>query len=199
MKQLNNKENGHFIRLDKIDILQNRICYTEYQNIVYRKVIPEPIIDILGGSSIQPDSYIEIVKEFKNESKSYTFTLINLNNYLNTSTNFTELCFNQLIIELFPDWIIEDGLQNWLFNRPIRTIILNSLILEHLKPINTNGDLSALGQLIQRVRVQHYDYYEDNHSDDITVIYFNTIVMSDYLVIKDYLNSSIWSELKIIE
>ena len=84
--QLNNTTTGHSIKLNKIDILNNRVVYTEYQ---------------LTGNY----PYIE-------GQKPYTFTSISLKDYLNVSTNYEELCYNTLKTELnLTDYQLSDDLR----------------------------------------------------------------------------------------
>lgn len=168
-----NKDNGHFIEIDKIKIDSNMVVYSEYENTIAKQ---------LGLNVV---------------TKSYVFTTIQLRNYLNQLINFTELCYDKLQEEVTTDFVISEDEKNWLFNRPVRVTILNSLVLEHLKPINAQGDLSELGQLIQRVRVQHYDYYEDNHNDYTTCIYFNTVEPTDYAVIEPFIGNGIYIETNV--
>ena len=163
------------IKIDKIDINQNRIVYSEYETIVADK-------------------------KFLIKQLPYVFTEINLKDYLNESTNFETLCLTQLINEILDEtWTISEDIQNWIYSeRPKRILILNKLILQELKPLDNRGTLSPMGQIIERVKVQHYGFYKDIPDDTSFVMYVDTITAEDYPIILPFLNTSIWSDNKII-
>lgn len=170
-----NNDNGHIVVLDKIDVINNFCIFSEYENTVCKDVL-----------------------NVKVQSRVHYFTGIVLKTYLNQLINFYELCYTNLQSELFTDYVVSSDTQNWLFpSRPIRTTVLNSLIIANVKPIDNSGTLSPLGTLIERVKVQHYDYYMDNNMDKTTVIYFLTFDPADYAIILPFLNNGIYPETKL--
>lgn len=97
--QLNNT-NGKVIKLDKIDVNQNRIVYSVYE---------------YGGGNF--------LKQI-----SYVFTSIKLKDYLNQEINFTNFCYEKLAEEKEKDYTISEDTQNWLhIEKPIRVMIDNSM------------------------------------------------------------------------
>ena len=172
--QLNNTTTGHSIKLDKIDILNNRVIYTEYQ---------------LTGAY----PYIE-------GQKPYTFTSINIKDFLKVSTNYEELCLNTLKIELnLTDYQLSEDEQNWLFSeRPARVIIKSSFVLKELQPIDASGNLSPIGQIIEREKIDNFGFYIDNPDDEISVLYVNQVAPEDQEIINPYIGTSIFIENKII-
>ncbi len=106
--QLNNKINGESIKIDKIDILQNRVVYSLYG------------LDGIISQTVK------------------TFEQITLKDYLNQTVNFTELCYTQVKLELnLIDYTLESDTQCWLSPyKTKRFTIPNSLIVTAIKEDN---------------------------------------------------------------
>ena len=169
--QLNNKNNGHIIIIDKIDPNQDIVVFSEYENtqmFIQNKKIVQKIINFP-------------LKEFL---------------YIDSDVNYLRLSCEKLIENGYEDYIIEEANdKNWLFsNRTNRITILKSLIFEHIKPLNIAGDLSDFGKLIERVKKQHFGFYSDNNIDNTFVIYLNDIDSSDAPIIAPFIDKSIWIE-----
>lgn len=175
--QLNNLNTGHFIVIDKIKIESNLVIYREFENSKFKE------LDF--GANIE-----------KYKSKVHEFQSINLVDYLSEETNYYSVCYEYLKSELFSDYEISSDVSNWLFNRPVRVTIINSLVLQNLKPINAGGDLTDLGQLIERVKVEHFGFYKDNEGDITIAIYLNSVTQEDMAVIAPYINNGIYIEIK---
>ena len=171
--QLNNNRNGHIILIDKIDILQNRIVYTEYEH---------------------KNENLTFVKK----QSSHVFNDINLKDYLNQSINYTELCYNQLKTEKeLTDFIVSEDTQNWLFpDRPYRIAVVSSFILKELQPLDNTGTLSDIGTLIENEKIKNFGFYIDNSEDKISIIYVNTIEPDDMTIVTPYLNNTMFVETK---
>jgi len=117
--QLNNI-NGKSIKLDKIDILQNRIVYSIYE---YGTKEPKVVI-------------------------AYKFKDIQLKDYLNQTVNYEELCYTNLALENETDYVISEDIQNWTIsigldgdNTVIRVYLPQALLNEH---IFSGSDLDLL-------------------------------------------------------
>ena len=171
--QLNNGINGHTILIDKIDILQNRIVYTEFE-------------------------YKSESLNFFEKQQAHTFKNINLKDYLSQSTNFTELCYTQLKIEKeLTEFVISQDSQNWLFpNRPYRIIVISSFILKELQPLDNTGKLSNVGALIENEKIKNFGFYIDNSEDKISVIYVNSIDTDDTPTIAPFIGTTMFIEQK---
>jgi hypothetical protein len=85
--QLNNT-NGKVIIIDEIFVTRNRIDYIEYE---------------YGGSS-------------NGVKKTHFFSTVVLKNRLTELTNFQELCYNILAMELGNYWIVSEDTQNWVID-----------------------------------------------------------------------------------
>jgi len=79
--------NGNVILLDKIDVNQNRVVYSRY--------------DYGLGKFL--------------EQKARVFTTITLQDYLTLETVYETLCYNTLIAEVEPAYVLSEELQYWLF------------------------------------------------------------------------------------
>jgi len=170
-KQLNNKETGHFIRIDKdkdkIDINNNRVVYTKYETIIYDEI----------GS---------VKKEFKIEQKGHEFTTINLEDYLNQTVNFTDLVINELQKELFANYVIEEGVYNWIY--PLKNY---RLVINNTKSNEALGNPSYLTLLNKMVTEQPNRLVQKTN----TIIYVNSIEEGDLSEsIVPYINDWIFIE-----
>ena len=170
--QLNNI-NGQFARIEKIKIDSNSIVYSIYEN------------SDLG---------------LKVKSEVHTFTSIDIKLFINQLVNITEECYKALQSELLTDFEVSDDSRNWLeTDRSVRLVALRKTIDTHLLPINANGDLTPLGQVIERVKVQHFGHYRINESDTTMTIYLNGVDSADAVIITPYVGTEIWIETKITD
>ena len=179
-----NKTNGHIIKIDKFNKEDGRVVYTEYESIILN-----------GDGSIK--------KEIVDTYQSVKILNVDYSNLadgtLTIEENIEKLSYDTLKIELGIDYTVSEDIQNWLYSeRPMRILILNKLILQELKPTDNLGTLSPMGQIIERVKVQHYGFYKDIPDDTSFVMYVDTITAEDYPIILPFLNTSIWSDNKII-
>jgi len=127
MKQLNDKETGNFIRIDKIDINNNRVVYTDYETIIY-------------------DNNGLVLKECKGEQKGYEFKSINLQSYLDTVINFSDLVINTLKVELFTNYEISEYGLNWLFEDKAVCLVINNT--ESNRNLNNIEYLALLNKIV---------------------------------------------------
>ena len=82
--QINNV-NGSVIRIDQIYVDRNRVDYSLYE---------------YGGSAITT-------------RKSHPFSTLTLADYLNVDTNFENLCYDTLIVEIDANYAVSEDLTNW--------------------------------------------------------------------------------------
>jgi hypothetical protein len=169
--QLNNKLTNNFIRIDKIDILQNKIVYSVYETIVYNSQLYE-------------------LYKYKLKQENYEFKSIDLREYLNQSINFTELCYSKLQSELFKDYVIESGLQNWLFYLKHYRITVNNI---------QNNKQLAINSEYRRLINGMIDLHQNTIivQDENTIMYVNTIKEEDINIVSKFLNKWIFVETKI--
>lgn len=169
-----NTTDGHIIIINRIKVDKNIVECTEYE------VGVTDMLDLVK------------VKDF-----SYEFKTVKLKDYLNLLVNYTDVCKEKLIEELGLTITGNDDLQNWLFtSRDKRVVIENSLVLEALQPINADGDVSPLGQIVERVKKQHFGYYIDNTKDKMFVVYVNTVADEDAPILAQYFGNRVWVDIK---
>ncbi len=183
--QLNNTVTGHIIISDKTDIASKRIVYIEYEKIIYNS----------DGT---------ILKTFPKKQYSKVFDNLDFSqladNTLSIEENIEKL-FLTALKETLSDkdnWEISSDRQNWLFpDRPIAITILNEVVLEALQPLDANGTLSEIGQLIEREKTKNFGYYLNIKDDSILVLYANKVEDADASIIAPFLGSEIWVETKL--
>jgi len=171
--QLNNITNGHTIIINKIDINQNRVVYTEYE-------------------------YKNNEMEYISHQSAHVFTDVVLSDFLSQTTNYMELCYTNLKSEReLDEFEISDDLQNWLFDdRPYRIIIISSFILKQLQPIDSTGLLTDIGALIENEKIKNFGFYIDNPEDVVSILYVNSIDTDDTPTITPYLGTTMFIEAK---
>ena len=181
--QINNITTGKFHRVEKINIHSNSVEYSEFE------------------ASILNTEHTEVIKEFKGEPQIHIFdkTNLDLSEHLNTNTNFESLCLNQMKTDLFENDEVSLDIQNWIHpERILRIFIKNCFVLKNLMPINATGDLSEIGQLIQRMFLDQFGFYIYNEEDEVSIIYLNTIEAGDVTLIAPFLGTEMWEETKIV-
>jgi len=180
--QINNSITGKFNRISNIKIQSNSVEYSEFE------------------ASILNADHTAIVKEFKDEAQIHVFDKANLDleQHLNENTNYEALCLNQLKDDLFENDSVSLDIQNWIYpERILRISIKNDFVLKNLMPINSTGDLSEIGQIIQDLLIEQFGFYIFNENSEISIIYLNTIKEGDLPVIAPYLGVEMWQETKI--
>jgi len=87
--------------------------------------------------------------------------------------------------------------KNWLFSaKDWRVVFLKTLVDLHLKPINSAGDLTTLGQLIRNWRSNQYDFYK--YSANGEVVYISaTLYTNNLATLQPYIDlGQIFTEAK---
>ncbi len=108
--------NGNVILLDKIDVNQNRVVYSRY--------------DYGLGKFL--------------EQKARVFTTITLQDYLTLETVYETLCYNTLIAEVEPAYVLSEELQNWLFPSASDRVYVPALTYNTI--VNSGNELDLLIQ-----------------------------------------------------
>jgi len=163
-----NKTNGHIIRLDKIDINQNRIVYSKYETIINEEA-------------------------FLIEQLPYVFTGITLKDYLNQDTNFETICLNQLKTEKLDEtWSTSTDVQNWLYsNKPFRVIINND---ESTSEMLIN---EAYKTLFDALFIKHKTTTTSNRGDKNSIIYVDQLDSNEIAIVQEFIGTWIFTEQKI--
>jgi hypothetical protein len=179
-----NKTNGHIIKIDDYTKKTGKVVFTEFENILFN-----------DNGTIKK----EFISKYQN-TKILNVDYSKLSDgSLTDEENILKRFYEALKLELGDEYVISYDIQNWLYSeRPMRILILNKLILQELKPTDNLGTLSPMGQIIERVKVQHYGFYKDISDDTTFIVYVDTITEEDYPIILPFLNTSIWSDNKII-
>lgn len=186
MKKLSNKINNEIITIDRIDINNNFIVYNHYEAQCF-------------------DMSNKVVKEYLISQNVYYFKNIQLKNYLNESTDFTELSLKQLLSEEFTihtlisepeeepvytttsDWLYEDNIQNWLFtNKPYR-VTIDAIM--HNKTVLANEDYELL---TDELFVRHKDFIIYN--EKAIIVYVNGLLPDEISIVQDYVNVWLFTE-----
>jgi hypothetical protein len=186
MKKLSNKINNEIIVIDKIDINNNFIIYNHYEAQCF-------------------DMNNEVIKEYLISQTPYYFKNINLKDYLNESTDFTELTLKQLLAEQFTtytlisdfdeelvyttssDWNYEDNIQNWLFDTKPYRVTIDAIL--HNKTVLANNNYELL---TDELFVRHKDFIIYN--EKAIIVYVNGLLPGEISVVQDFINVWIFTE-----
>lgn len=154
--QINNP-NGQSIIIDEIYVNKNRIDYTKYD---------------YGG-----------VNGTVLEKKPYIFSGINLIDYLTQEVIFEELCYDNLILEVEPDYVKSEVEQNWLY--PSTNIRIYIPAITYNSVVNSGNELDLLVQQFiadDWIALQAgIHYYQVTLSDDDRAILeaYSDIIIED--------------------
>lgn len=148
-----NSPNGNVIRLNKIDINQNRVVYSKY--------------DFGNGKLL--------------EQKALVFSTIDLKDYLTIEIVYETLCYNTIVTEQEPSFVLDEEVQNWLF--PATNVRIYIPALTYNAIVNSGNDLDSLvTQYIASDWIalsEGIHYYRDTLPDierDILELYENIVI-----------------------
>ncbi len=154
--QLNNLNTGHIIRIDEFTQETGRCVYTEYEKIIFKKEV------------IEEETIVTEIKQFtKNFQKT---VILNIDwtqlpdANISISENIEKLAYLKLS-EKFEGFEISTDIQNWLYeNRSFCITILNSFVLKEIQPLDAQGTLSPIGQLIENEKTNNFGFYSKTKS-----------------------------------
>jgi hypothetical protein len=186
MKKLSNKINNAIITINTIDINNNFIVYNHYETQCF-------------------DKDNKVIKEYLIDQTVYYFKNINLKDYLNENTDFTELVLTQLLSEVFTtytlisnideepvyttssDWNYEDNIQNWLFDVKPYRVTLDAI--QHNRTVLNNSDYELL---TDELFTRHKGFIIYNKM--AIIVYVNGLLSNEIDVVKDFINVWIFTE-----
>lgn len=134
--------NGQVILLNKIDVNQNRVIYSRYD---------------YGGEN---GRFLE--------QKALVFSTISLLDYLSQEVIFEELCYETIIVEVEPGYVIAEEVQNWLYPANNVRVYITALTMNQVA--NTDSPLYGLieiyvdGNVARLLEGTHY--YRPTVTDD---------------------------------
>ncbi len=187
--QLNNTTTGHIIRIDDFTVETGRCVYSEYEKIIFKEEV------------IEKETVITEVKQF---TKNFQKTVILNIDWtqspdadISMKENIEKIAYLKLS-ENFDGFILSEDIQNWLYEDKLFCItILNSFVLKEIQPLDKDGTLSPIGQIIENEKTKNFGFYSKNDGDSVMTLYASTIAPEDTPIIAPYINQTIWIEKKI--
>jgi len=151
MKQLSNKTTQNVVRIVQIDSVRNSIVYATYEVIYYDDAGEEAKLFKLGENT-----------NFSLKNNNYNIQ----EELMNNSFNIDDV-YNIVKESLFPEYILDDANQNWLYESKPYRVIMHAK--KSLVEKNTN---TLFSQLYNALEIRHSGYIIYNDADEDWIIMY---------------------------